>query len=109
MAMAMSMAMPMISAEHLKYCSKRLIKLFAMCFTGLFTHGVLPDSMLSIILVPVSKDKAGKVNQKDNYRPIALASIASKMVETILLCRMSIHLETNCNQFGLKPQLGTDT
>ena len=98
-----------ISAEHLKYCSKRLITLLAMCFTGLFTHGVLPDSMLSIILVPVIKDKAGKVNQKDNYRPIALASIASKMVETILLGRMAIHLETNCNQFGFKPQLGTDT
>ena len=68
-----------------------------------------PFDLLSIILVPVIKDKAGKVNQKDNYRPIALASIASKMVETILLGRMAIHLETNCNQFGFKPQLGTDT
>ena len=54
-----------------------MVTLLAMCFTGLFTHGVLPASMLSVILVPVSKDKTGKISQKGNYRPIALASILS--------------------------------
>lgn len=48
-------------------------------------HGLLPDSMLSLLLVPVSKDEASKVGKLDNYRPVALASILSKVLEKILL------------------------
>jgi len=41
------------------------------------------------LLVPVIKDKDGKVGCLDNYRPIALASILSKVMERILLDRVS--------------------
>ena len=40
-----------------------------------FAHGFLPDTMLEIVLVPVIKDKTGRIDQVDNYRPIALASV----------------------------------
>ena len=81
------------NAEHLKYCSRRIIPLLAMCISALFIHGFLPDSMLSVVLVPVIKDKCRTVNDSDNYRPIALplASVISKVVEKILLNRMSDH------------------
>ena len=78
-----------ITAEHLKHASPRVAVLLAICFTGLMSHGLLPDSMLSVTLVPVIKDKAGKVGSMDNYRPIALASILSKVLERILLDRLS--------------------
>ena len=42
-----------ITAEHLKYASQRLSVLIAMCFCGLMFHGILPDSMLSVLLAPV--------------------------------------------------------
>ena len=80
-----------------------------MCISALFIHGFLPDSMLSVVLVPVIKDKCRKINDSDNYRPIALASVISKVVEKILLTRMSDLLITTCNQFGFKSKLGTDT
>ena len=51
--------------------------------------------MLSVVLVPVIKDKCRKINDSDNYRPIALASVISKVVEKILLTRMSDLLITN--------------
>ena len=70
-----------IYAEHLKLCSRRIIPLLAMCFSALFIHGFLPDAMLSVVLVPVIKDKCRKINDSDNYRPIALASAISKVVE----------------------------
>ena len=38
--------------------------------------------MLSVVRVPIIKDKCGKINSKDNYRPVALASVTSKIVET---------------------------
>ena len=64
--------------------------------------------MLSVVLVPVIKDKAGKISSKDNYRPIALASVFSKMIEVIILARIEIFLDTNPNQFGFKKKHGTD-
>ena len=76
-----------ITAEHLKYASQRLYYFLSMCLTGFFIHGFLPESMMSVLIVPVIKDKAGNINSKDNYRPIALANIISKIVEIIMLNR----------------------
>ena len=61
--------------------------------------------MLEIVLVPVIKDKTGRIEQVDNYRPIALASVISQAVEMILLSRISGLLETCHNQFGFNSHL----
>ena len=98
-----------IYAEHLKNASTRVSPLLAICFSSCFIHGFLPEKIMSVILVPVIKDKAGKINSKDNYRPIALASIISKVLELIVLERISEYLYTNDNQFGFKKKLGTDS
>lgn len=97
-----------ITAEHLKLASPKVAALLAICFTGLMTHGVLPDSMMSVSLVPVIKDKAGKVGSLDNYRPIALASVSSKILERILLDRLNYFISTTDNQFGFKAKHSTD-
>ena len=89
-----------VYAEHLKCCSKIIPSLLPMCITSLFTHGFLPAAMLSVVLVPIIKDKCGKISSKDNYRPIDLASIVSKVIEIVLLDRISNLLPTKCNQFG---------
>ena len=98
-----------IYAEHLKNSSLRISSLLAICFSSCFSHGFLPDNLMSVILVPVIKDKAGKINSKDNYRPIALASILSKVLEMIILKRIEEYLLTSDNQFGFKKKLGTDS
>ena len=103
-----SCGMDGITAEHLRYASERLPYLLSLVITGFFVHGFLPDSMISVLIVPVIKDKAGAINSKDNYRPIALASIVSKLVEKIMLNRMETYLLTQSNQFGFKKKLGTD-
>ena len=48
-------------------------------------------------------------NQQSRLHTIALASVISKVVEKILLTRMSDLLITTCIQFGFKSKLGTDT
>ena len=59
--------------------------------------------------LPIIKDKTGRIDRMDNYRPIALASAISKVVEIILLNRISKLLSTCSNQFGFQQKLGTDT
>lgn len=92
--------MDKISAEHLKSVSRKLCLLLSSCFTGLLLHDILPDSILSVMLVPIIKDKAGKINSMDNYRPIALASILSKVLERTLLNKLVLFVLTSDNQFG---------
>ena len=64
--------------------------------------------MLSVVLVPVIKDKVGKLNSSDNYRPIALASVMSKVMETVLLSRLERYVLSTDHQFGFKRKHGTD-
>ncbi|XP_016519354.1 RNA-directed DNA polymerase from mobile element jockey-like [Poecilia formosa] len=97
-----------ISTEHLKNASKKLCVLLSMCFTGYLVHGLLPNSVLSVILVPIIKVKAGKISSLENYRPIALASSLSKVLERVLLNTLEEFVLTSDNQFGFKPKHGTD-
>lgn len=97
-----------ITAEHLRHASNRLSVLLAVCFSGFLMHGVLPDSMLTVLLVPVIKNKTCKISSIDNYRPIALTSILSKVLERILLVRLQDYILTTDNQFGFKSKHSTD-
>ena len=71
-------------------------------------HGFLSDEMMAVALVPIIKSKSGRIMSKDNYRPIALASIVSKVLDKIPLNRLYIFLDTCSNQFGFKKKHSTD-
>ena len=66
------------------------------------------ESMLSVVLVPLIKDKAGEISSRDNYRPVALASVFSKLIEIIILDKTEMYMDTNPNQFGFKKKHGTN-
>ncbi|XDV54494.1 hypothetical protein PO909_022775 [Leuciscus waleckii] len=86
----------------------RLAPLLGIWFNSFLIHGFLPDTMISVLLVPVIKDKSGKVGYSDNYRPIALASVLSKVFESILLSRIVDIIPSTDNQFCFKSKHGTD-
>lgn len=75
-----------------------------MCFAGCLVSGVLPNSFMSVMLVPVLKDEAGKLNNMESYRPIAYASMFSKV--GLLARKQKTRLEmydlTSDSQFSLK-------
>ena len=48
-----------------------------------FVHCFLPDSILEIVLVFVIKGKTGIIDQVDNYRPIALASLCQILEKSV--------------------------
>ena len=68
---------------------------------------VLPNPMM-VDIIPIIKNKAAPISTMSNYRPVAIASVMSKIFELILLNKMSTWLETEANQFGFKQSLGTD-
>ena len=97
-----------IYAEHMLYSSQVLFRLLALCMSSFFVYGFLPDEMMAVALVPIIKSKSGRIMSKDDYRPIAVASIVSKALEKILLNRLYISLDTCSNQFGFKKKHSTD-
>ena len=82
--------------------------MLAMGITSMLVHGYLTQNMISSVIVPVIKDKCGKITCKDNYRPIAISSIFTKVLEKLLFTRMEEYICTASNQFGFKKGLGTD-
>ena len=69
--------------------------------SSFLVHGFLPDEMMAVALVPIIKSKSGRIMSKDNYRPIALASIVSKVLEKNLLNRLYIFLDSLRAQINL--------
>ena len=59
------------------------------------------------VTVPIIKDKNKCVNDTNNYRPICLSNICSKILEVIFI-RINTFLESSSNQFGFKPKHGTE-
>ena len=94
-------------AEHIAYSSERLKQLLRMCFNSFLMHGFLPKGLMSSVLVPIIKDKRLKISSKNNYRPIALVSNISKVLEYILMHRLETYLTTCDNQFGFIKKHGT--
>ena len=78
----------------------------ASALTPLLHHGFLPPQIIDCLLVPVPKP--GKnLSHSDSYRPIALASSLSKILEWCILIQYASHLDS-CNlQFGFKKDLST--
>ena len=63
---------------------------------------------MDTILVPLVKDKRGKLTESDNYRPLAITCVMSKIMELLILSRYSELLKTTDNQFGFKSKHSTD-
>ena len=103
-----SSGMDGLSAEHFKFASERLYVLFSLLFNSFLVHGYIPRGIMDSIIIPLVKDSRGNLCDKDNYRPIALCNIASKVLEIVLLERMELYLYTHYNQFGFKKGHNTD-
>ena len=97
-----------ICAEYLKFSNVKLHTLLALCFSLCLSHGYLPIALIETTIIPIVKNKSGNLSDSNNYRPIALATIVSKMLESVLLIKCGEYLTTCDNQFGFKSCHSTD-
>ena len=87
-----------LSVEHFKHADGYVHTSLSISFTGVIRHGYLPGNVMETIISDVN-----------NYRPIALVTVASKVCENILLLElMDSYPSTTDNQFGLKKGHSTD-
>ena len=97
-----------LSSEHLKLAAPVISDFVSALFTAILRHGYMPKCLRDCVLVPIPK--SGKdASCSDNYRPIALASTLSKVLEHIILEKYSKFFVSNCLQFGFKCGSSTTT
>jgi len=65
-------------------------------------HGCIPNSCLNTTIVPIYKNKNENMSDTSNYRPVAVATVVSKLLEHFILSNISPFLDTIDNQFGFK-------
>ena len=97
-----------LNSEHYKYASPRVAALLTFVFNSCIVHNFLPKEFMDTIIVPIVKDKKADITSMDNYRPIAITSVVSKIFETILLKTYADNLGSTCHQFAFKSKHATD-
>ena len=97
-----------ISAEHLIYADPQVCALLSKLINTCISHGVMPQACIETILVPIYKNNKSNIHDKNNYRPIALQTVISKLFEHFILQQISLFLRTSSNQFGFKHKYSTD-
>ncbi|XP_053615263.1 uncharacterized protein LOC128678044 [Plodia interpunctella] len=98
-----------LSIEHLQHAGLHLNRVLAMFFSLCFGHSYLPDSLIKTIVVPVIKNKTGDVTDKNNYRPISLATIIAKVLDSLMDIELESYLNLHDAQFGFRSNLSTES
>ena len=95
-----------ILSEHLKLSHNVIALPLSQLFTCIVRHGYVPPSLRDSTLVPVPKSNKD-ASLSSSYRPIALSSTLSKVLEWMILDRYSEFLGSSHLQFGFKPHSST--
>ena len=69
--------------------------------------GKLPNSLLHVVIIPLLKWKSKDLADINNYRPTAIATALSMVLQQVLLSRLTRYLWTADSQFGFKQAHGT--
>ena len=87
----------MIPSEVYKFASERLLTMMSILLTG-----QLPSTLMHVVIIPLLKCKSKDPADVINYRPIAIATALSKVLEQVLLSRLNRYPWTADSQFGFK-------
>jgi hypothetical protein len=95
-----------LTAEHIIYANRSIDDILCTLFNLCCIHGYVPDSFASSVIIPVIKDKFVKTDTFENFRPISLVCIFSKVFEQCLAQRMYDYFEPDDLQYGFVPHKG---
>ena len=95
-----------LCAEHLIYTSNSVAQPLCEFFNACFVRGCVPDSFTTSIIVPVEKDKVSGASTFDNFRPISLVTIFSKVFESCMAQRLNLDRYFDPMQYGFSQNRG---
>lgn len=98
-----------LSVEHLKNAGVHLPRVLSMLFTLCMRHSYLPEPLMRTLVVPVLKNKTGDVSDRENYRPISLATVTAKVLDSMINSRLQKYVNLHEAQFGFKAELSTES
>ncbi|CAK1584849.1 unnamed protein product [Parnassius mnemosyne] len=75
----------------LKTCAPELAPVLTRLFRYSYSQGVVPNSWKTALVHPIPKK--GDRSDPSNYRPIAITSLFSKIMESIINCQLMRYLE----------------
>jgi len=76
-----------LNKQQFSFCHPSIFVHLRFLFNMIYTHGFVPDDFGKGVTVPVPKDKHGNLSNVDNYRPITISPIVSKMFDYGILGR----------------------
>ena len=98
-----------LSSSFVKKIIRSIANPLCHIFSLSFISGDIPSQLKTAKIIPIFK--SGDSSSLDNYRPIALLSVFSKIMEKIVCSRLSIFLENNDiltpNQYGFRKNHST--
>ena len=97
----------LLCTDHLMHLGANVLGGLSVLFNVMMNHSVLPSEFTYSLLAPLVKDKSGALDDRSNYRAIALSTTLSKILELILVERMAPFLVTGDAQFGFKANHST--
>lgn len=100
-----------IPVTLIKQCSRELSQILADIINLSITTGQFPNSLKNAAIIPVFKK--GDPHNIDNYRPISLLSIFSKIFEKLVYNRilnfLNVHNVLTDSQHGFRPGFSTES
>lgn len=98
-----------LSIEHLKFAGPHLPRVLYMLYNFCLGHSYMPKDMIKTVVVPIVKNKTGDLADKNNYRPISLATVISKVFDGLLNAHLNSRFVPRDSQFGFRPGLSTES
>ena len=103
-----SAGLDLLCGEHFKYAHSSISIFISMLFNSIISHGYIPSEIMQTAICPIVKDKRGSLTDSSNYRPVAITTVFSKVLETIFVNKYLHLLNTTDNQYGFKEKHSTD-
>ena len=99
-----------ISSIFLKQITTSIIKPLTIVINQVLNNGIFPDKLKIAKVVPIFKK--GDCALTNNYRPISLLPVISKVIEKIIYTQLSLYFESNKlfsdSQYGFRPNHSTE-
>ena len=96
-----------IQVNHLKYANNEVLEIICRLYNSCFIHGYVPKVMLKGTIKPRPKNKFGNMKDSSNYREIMNSSVFMKLLEYLILPKLSDHCKISRCQFGYRGRTST--